>query len=222
MDGNIHSALFIEGVNTEHPKHIQDPHIDSHGRTRPRNDPEAGDQLHTKEREVTQRVEPAHVFSHAERRLQTPGRGEKAGCDHAPHAADHVHRNGVHCIVNLELQEQRRSGEVEPSRKDTNNESGPGFHCCTSRSNSDEAGEAAVHGGGGVPGIAAADPVFDQSGGEHGGYCGRGRRKGGVYCRQCGYISLAIAGDGDCGSRVEAIPAEPQGKCSQKLKRGGV
>eukprot|EP00968_Pinguiococcus_pyrenoidosus_P028932 scaffold8200_cov277-Pinguiococcus_pyrenoidosus.AAC.3 len=139
--------------------------------------------------------------------------GEERGRDHAPGAAEHVHRRRVHHVVDLQHEQQLGRGHVHHAADAADDQRGPGLDHRAVGRHGHQATERGVHELAHVQHAVLAEQLVER----HAHQAGRGRAQRGGAAHLGGHARRAEDHQGGAG--VEGEPAEPQQEEAQALQR---
>mmetsp|Transcript_24877 Transcript_24877/g.59051 ORF Transcript_24877/g.59051 Transcript_24877/m.59051 type:complete len:204 (-) Transcript_24877:1316-1927(-) len=146
----VHTNPLLQWVNTEPSQIIEHSEPESHQAERPAKDKEYGQQLGADEREVSTSsapfVEPTSVRAFGICSSDKIWCAEQTCADHTPHTTNAVNGDSVNCVIDSKTDQQFRPQNIEEAGKDTDNDCGPCLDGGTTCSNSNEAGQATIHG----------------------------------------------------------------------------
>ena len=224
--GDVKTDLLLEGIDTEPSEEVEHEEEGDHGGRDPGDDPEDTNELNKEEVGITGAtapgVEPSDVEVGSVGDGGTGRLGEETDGDAAPHAVGEVDGDGIDGIIDLELEEEGGETAVDPTGNDANEESTVGGDDGGTGGDTDEAGEAAVHGVGkivlGLTGLHLAE----ESVSEHGGDGTGGGSHGGGDGAKTGNVSVSGGGDVKGRTGVESVPSEPEDEGTKDLKGDGV
>eukprot|EP00568_Trieres_chinensis_P001003 CAMPEP_0183304480 /NCGR_PEP_ID=MMETSP0160_2-20130417/9554_1 /TAXON_ID=2839 ORGANISM="Odontella Sinensis, Strain Grunow 1884" /NCGR_SAMPLE_ID=MMETSP0160_2 /ASSEMBLY_ACC=CAM_ASM_000250 /LENGTH=389 /DNA_ID=CAMNT_0025467539 /DNA_START=603 /DNA_END=1769 /DNA_ORIENTATION=+ len=149
-------------------------------------------------------------------------RGQQPHGDHAPNPPEQVDGNRVHGVVKPHPNQELRAPHIEGPGHEPDNNGRPGLDHGAPRRHGNEAGEAAVHGVHDVEPRLARSPLLDDELEEEGRDSSHGGGEGGVDGGKGRNLALNVGGDGEGGTGVEAVPAEPQDEGAKHLQRYGM
>mmetsp|Transcript_14850 Transcript_14850/g.28314 ORF Transcript_14850/g.28314 Transcript_14850/m.28314 type:complete len:260 (-) Transcript_14850:762-1541(-) len=223
---DVHANFFFERIDTEPSHVVEERKVHAHDGKDPSKDEKNENELKTQQSEVAGSsfpfIKPTDVVVSSKCGHQEFALGEQTGSDNAPHASSHVYRDRIDGVVDAQANEQLGESEVDPTRNNTNEDSGPRLDSCTSGCNGDKSSETTVHCISEIISVNTGQPPVEVSGGKHGRDGTSTGRQGRVDGDQCGDCAMFSTRNVKDTTRVETVPAEPQAESAKELQSNTV